>query len=335
MDAGQIFAVVHFYLFIHAHCIEFVLPLQQLKVNTQHGTGMMPVGLDHQPTIKEITLMKISILYPALTIGLLVTAGNASAQEAAGYWRGDRGGSEHFLCESHDGRYRECRRGQGVVQDVRLARQLSRTACIEGRTWGFNRGAVWVNNGCRGEFEVRYRDRDNGWNDGRYRDRDRDWRDGNRWGNGGGTVICESVRNNPNTCRIDTRYGVTLVRQLSSTRCREGHNWGVGNGDVWVDHGCRAEFAPRRYRDRDGDYRRDNGYWGGNQGGYGGYGPVPQLIQCASLDGRQNYCRVNVPRSVELSRQISRGACIEGRTWGWNHDGIWVSHGCRAEFRVR
>ncbi|PJK07886.1 hypothetical protein CO610_06850 [Lysobacteraceae bacterium NML95-0200] len=280
-------------------------------------------------------LMKTSIFYAVLVAGLYGAAAMASAQDAAGYWRGDRGGSEHFLCESHDGRYRECRRGQGVVQDVRLVRQLSRTACIEGRTWGFNRGAVWVNHGCRAEFEVRYRGRDNGWNDGRYRDRD--WRDGNRWGNGSGTVICESVRNNPNTCRIDTRYGVTLVRQLSSTRCREGHNWGVGNGDVWVDHGCRAEFAPRnyrnRYRGRDDDDRYDRDDLRGNWG-HGGYGPVPQLIQCASHNGRQNYCRVHIPRGVELSRQLSRGACVEGRSWGWNRDGVWVSHGCRAEFRI-
>lgn len=281
--------------------------------------------------------MKISILNTTIVAGFLVLSpANVSAQEVQGLGFGSL--AERVVCESHDGRYRECRGGQGVVQEVRLARQLSRTACIEGRTWGFNRGSVWVNHGCRAEFEVRYRGRDNDWNNGW--NRDRDWRDNNRWGSGSGTVICESVRNNPNTCRIDTRYGVTLVRQLSSTRCREGHNWGVGNGDVWVDHGCRAEFAPRhyrnRYRGRDDDDRYGRDDWRGDRDGwgYGGYGPVPQLIHCASHNGRQNYCRVHIPRGVELSRQLSRGACVEGRSWGWNHDGVWVSHGCRAEFRI-
>ena len=33
-------------------------------------------------------------------------------------------------------------------------------------------------------------------------------------------------------------------------------------------------------------------------------------------------------------RQLSRAACIQGRTWGYGRNGIWVSDGCRAEFRT-
>jgi hypothetical protein len=27
-------------------------------------------------------------------------------------------------------------------------------------------------------------------------------------------------------------------------------------------------------------------------------------------------------------------ACIEDQNWGWDRRGVWVSDGCRAEFRV-
>jgi hypothetical protein len=33
-----------------------------------------------------------------------------------------------------------------------------------------------------------------------------------------------------------------------------------------------------------------------------------------------------------LSRQLSDSACIQGKTWGWDRKGVWVSDGCRAEF---
>jgi len=56
------------------------------------------------------------------------------------------------------GRYRECDAG-GVVTRVRLVRQLSSATCIEGSSWGYERGEdyVWVDRGCRGQFEVTLR----------------------------------------------------------------------------------------------------------------------------------------------------------------------------------
>ena len=37
---------------------------------------------------------------------------------------------------------------------------------------------------------------------------------------------------------------------------------------------------------------------------------------------------------VQLVRQLSRAACIQGRSWGYGRNGIWVSDGCRAESRT-
>src|SRR5690606_29802342 len=66
----------------------------------------------------------------------------------------------------------------------------------------------------------------------------------------------------------------------------------------------------------------------GNDYGYGG-----QVVRCESNDGRTRECATNGGRVV-LERQHSRSACIEGRSWGYARNGIWVSDGCRADFRV-
>ncbi|WP_462116761.1 DUF3011 domain-containing protein, partial [Lysobacter xanthus] len=60
--------------------------------------------------------------------------------------------ASRFRCESEDGRERTC--GINGRGDVRFVRQLSRAACIEGRSWGVDRRGVWVDGGCRAEFEV-------------------------------------------------------------------------------------------------------------------------------------------------------------------------------------
>uniref|UniRef100_UPI00131F384C DUF3011 domain-containing protein n=1 Tax=Xanthomonas fragariae TaxID=48664 RepID=UPI00131F384C len=45
-------------------------------------------------------------------------------------------------------------------------------------------------------------------------------------------------------------------------------------------------------------------------------------------------CGVSVERGVRVGRQMSRTPCVEGQTWGWSRDGVWVDDGCRAEFIV-
>lgn len=57
------------------------------------------------------------------------------------------------------------------------------------------------------------------------------------------TVTCSSTRGRRATCQADTRHGVTLVRELSGSRCEEGFSWGYNQREIWVDRGCRAEFA--------------------------------------------------------------------------------------------
>lgn len=55
-------------------------------------------------------------------------------------------------CGSQGYRYHYC--GANTEGHVRLQNQTSRAACIQGRTWGYDNGGVWVNNGCSADFEV-------------------------------------------------------------------------------------------------------------------------------------------------------------------------------------
>ena len=55
-------------------------------------------------------------------------------------------------------------------------------------------------------------------------------------------------------------------------------------------------------------------------------------VTCASDDGKRHLCRVDTSRGVQMTNQRSGSACIQGQTWGYSRQGIWVDRGCRADF---
>jgi hypothetical protein len=55
-------------------------------------------------------------------------------------------------CSSSGYRYQYC--SAGTDGYARLLNQTSSSPCVQGRTWGYDNGGVWVNNGCAGNFEV-------------------------------------------------------------------------------------------------------------------------------------------------------------------------------------
>lgn len=59
-----------------------------------------------------------------------------------------------ITCASSDGRYRTCAWNQSYGRP-RLIEQISDKRCVEGSTWGYSGGNLWVNNGCRGRFGSR------------------------------------------------------------------------------------------------------------------------------------------------------------------------------------
>ena len=140
--------------------------------------------------------------------------------------------AEILRCESDYGHRRECRfEGDGRIE---LSRQISRTACIEGRTWGKEgRHTVWVSDGCRADFHV-FRNREEN------RDDRRDRRERSR------LVVCESDRDSRHRCEVDTSGGVRIERQISRTDCVLNRTWGYDSRGIWVRDGCRAEFRVGR-----------------------------------------------------------------------------------------
>ena len=67
-------------------------------------------------------------------------------------WDGAPPGNAVIRCSSDDGRRAFC--AVDTQRGVRMVRQISGSPCEQGRTWGFDRRGIWVDRGCRAEFEV-------------------------------------------------------------------------------------------------------------------------------------------------------------------------------------
>jgi hypothetical protein len=59
----------------------------------------------------------------------------------------------------------------------------------------------------------------------------------------GRMVSCSSDDGRRRYCDADTRGGVRLVRQRGSVACERDSSWGYDDRGIWVDRGCRADFA--------------------------------------------------------------------------------------------
>lgn len=87
-------------------------------------------------------------------IGIFLSALSVSPEVAA---------NEFVTCESKEHQYRTCPiRSHGYVS---LRRQTSRADCIQGRTWDYDQRSIWVDQNCKGEFEVETRHHTDGHKD--------------------------------------------------------------------------------------------------------------------------------------------------------------------------
>jgi|GEM_PF-1541781 Mu-like prophage protein len=140
----------------------------------------------------------------------------------------------------------------------------------------------------------------------------------------------------------------------------ERPGWGNGGGrgpGRGPDHG-----GPGRGPGRPGPGRPDHGGpgWGGPRPGPRPQPPRPapprpqpprphpgpgypppayntEFVRCESYGyyGVQE-CYINPyrVRQIRLYNQYSYDPCIQGRTYGWRQDRVWVSNGCRATFEI-
>jgi hypothetical protein len=200
---------------------------------------------------------------------------------------------------------------------VRILKQRSESPCNQGYSWGFDRGGVWVDRGCRADFVAdAYQNQGYG---------------GQGFNGGGISISCSSDDGRRHYCPAGSRGRVRLVQQRSESPCREGYSWGSDDRGVWVDHGCRADFAVGGGGGGWGGGGRD---WNNNGYGYQGSGR-DQFVSCSSDDMHRHYCPADTRRGgVQLVKQRSDSACRQGYSWGYDRSGIWVDHGCRADFQV-
>jgi hypothetical protein len=56
-------------------------------------------------------------------------------------------------------------------------------------------------------------------------------------------VNCSSNDMRRHSCPANTSNGVRLERQISGSACIAGQTWGYERDFIWVDRGCRADFA--------------------------------------------------------------------------------------------
>jgi Protein of unknown function (DUF3011) len=137
----------------------------------------------------------------------------------------------------------------------------------------------------------------------------------------GRQVTCASDDMKRHLCQVDTSRGVRMTNQRSGSPCIQGQTWGYDRRGIWVDRGCRADF-----------------YLGNGGPGYRPPPPPPPrppqgvIVTCSSNNGKRNYCPANTSRGVRLTNQRSGSACIQGQTWGYDRQNIWVDRGCRADF---
>ncbi len=60
-----------------------------------------------------------------------------------------------------------------------------------------------------------------------------------------------------------------------------------------------------------------------------------ETVKCESIHVKPAECPVGQNGGVSLIKQLSRDACIEGKTWGYDNSKIWVKDGCCGKFLVR
>lgn len=199
---------------------------------------------------------------------------------------------DHILvCESADGRRQEC--AADTSGGVQLVSQLASTTCLFGKHWGYDPRGIWVSKGCRAVFAVRT---------------PRPVLQ---------TIVCESKDGRRSHCPAPTRPGVALARVLGEQPCVLDTSWGFDGDGVWVDGGCRAQFA-----------------LGGFRIAADAVPASASRLFCESVDGTDTRCEARTGRGVALVRQISDVDCVLNRNWGYDATGIWVTAGCRAEFVV-
>jgi hypothetical protein len=133
-------------------------------------------------------------------------------------------------------------------------------------------------------------------------------------------VTCSSERGGRTYCQAETGSGVELLRQVSTDVCRKGYSWDKDGSGIWVDHGCKADFAIGELGmlgaliDNGKDYKQTH------------------TFDCASDEKKKHFCQADTRGGIRLTKGTQK--CVYGKTWGYDVGGVWVERGCSAEFEA-
>jgi hypothetical protein len=183
---------------------------------------MLPFGLIHS---RRNALNHRNLCFFA-AIFIVLSCSHLSAQSGTT----DRNGRQ-LTCASDDGNRHYC--AADTRNGVRMLNQRSGSPCRQGYSWGYDRRGIWVDRGCRADFVTL----------------GGGGRPGPGFGPGPGgppasaVITCSSDNGRRQYCSADTRRGVRLVNQRSGSPCQQGSTWGYDRRGIWVDRGCRADFA--------------------------------------------------------------------------------------------
>ena len=224
-------------------------------------------------------------------------------------------------CTSQGNAARTCRLPANT-QSVIFAGPDRSNRCREGETWRRQGNTLRVTGGCGGTFQAMvYQGGGQGGQQGG------NW--GGNWGGGNqqgfaGEVACRSRENRTERCAVNTENRVQMLQQYSNAPCIEGRTWSYNRNRIEVRNGCQARFG----------YGFGNWSGGGGSGGNwgGGQQGFANQLECRSNNNRYQRCSANTQGRVEMLRQFSSTSCVQGRSWGYDGNSIWVDNGCQARF---
>lgn len=186
-------------------------------------------------------------------------------------------GAVEIVCASQSAGYLYCR--ADTTRGVALIEQLGPFACNKDNTWGFDKGGVWVSNGCAARFRLGPETKSDGIDEKAQgsgaealaRDLTSGARSARKKAAPSGPVaqniapappsppaanrapaqaplgqpsvlVCESKQYKKQVCPVPVRAHVQLKKKLGRAECRFNASWGYDYGEIWVSQGCRAEF---------------------------------------------------------------------------------------------
>jgi hypothetical protein len=138
-----------------------------------------------------------------------------------------------ITCESKGNGYTHCPVDGIDPSSVHVERQLSRSSCSQGSSWGVSEGetsppGIWVDRGCRATFAYRTR---GGGSFSSYAGTPHDFE-----------LPCESINGAWNHCHVDQVHLARVEFIAGTDACRAYKAWGVDDTGIWVRDNCQGAF---------------------------------------------------------------------------------------------